>query len=79
MQNLSFHELDSVITRAGEGTKVIFSGDFKQSDLANSHDRQGLQDFLKILKNMRVIQPDRVRRTGCSSVRSGKRIFNQQR
>jgi phosphate starvation-inducible protein PhoH and related proteins len=53
MQNLSFHELDSVITRAGEGTKVIFSGDFKQSDLANSHDRQGLQDFLKILKNMR--------------------------
>lgn len=53
MQNLSFHELDSVITRAGEGTKVIFSGDFKQSDLANSRDRQGLQDFLKILKNMR--------------------------
>ena len=53
MQNLSFHELDSVITRAGENTRIIFSGDFKQSDLLNSHDRRGLEDFLKILANMR--------------------------
>jgi phosphate starvation-inducible protein PhoH and related proteins len=52
MQNLSFHELDSVITRVGENTRIIFSGDFKQSDLVNSHDRKGLQDFLKILANM---------------------------
>jgi phosphate starvation-inducible protein PhoH and related proteins len=52
MQNLSFHELDSVITRAGENTRIIFSGDFRQSDLLNSRDRKGLQDFLKILANM---------------------------
>ena len=32
-QNLTFHELDSVITRMGEGSRVIFCGDFRQSDL----------------------------------------------
>ena len=53
MQNLTFHELDSVITRAGENTRLIFSGDFKQSDLARNHDRHGLLDFMKILDNMK--------------------------
>ncbi len=53
MQNLTFHELDSVITRAGENTRLIFSGDFKQSDLAKSHDRHGLLDFMKILDYMK--------------------------
>jgi phosphate starvation-inducible PhoH-like protein len=52
MQNLNFHELDSVITRAGDNTRIIFSGDFKQSDLTNSQDRKGLQDFLKIISRM---------------------------
>jgi phosphate starvation-inducible PhoH-like protein/PhoH-like ATPase len=53
MQNLTFHELDSVITRAGENTRLIFSGDFKQSDLARNHDRHGLLDFMKILDKMK--------------------------
>jgi len=47
-QNMSFHELDSVITRIGQNCRVIFSGDFRQSDLKNS----GMQDFLHILKRM---------------------------
>ena len=32
-QNMSFHELDSIITRVGENCRVIFCGDFSQSDL----------------------------------------------
>ena len=32
-QNMTFHELDSIITRVGENCRVIFCGDFKQSDL----------------------------------------------
>jgi phosphate starvation-inducible protein PhoH len=47
-QNMSFHELDSIITRVGMGCRVIFCGDFRQADLRNN----GMQDFLKILKRM---------------------------
>ena len=47
-QNMSFHELDSIITRMGQNCKVIFCGDFRQADLKQN----GMQDFLKILKRM---------------------------
>ena len=32
-QNLNFHELDTIMTRVGQDSKIIFSGDFFQSDL----------------------------------------------
>lgn len=52
-QNMSFHELDSIITRIGENCRVIFCGDFKQTDFnAKSREKSGLPDFLKILKAM---------------------------
>ena len=52
-QNMSFHELDSIITRIGEGCKVIFCGDFKQTDFTErSRERSGLPDFLRVLKAM---------------------------
>ena len=47
-QNMSFHELDSIITRIGEGCRVIFCGDFRQADLA----KNGLRDFIRVLKAM---------------------------
>lgn len=47
-QNMSFHELDSIITRMGEGCRVIFCGDFRQADLKQN----GMQDFMQILKRM---------------------------
>jgi len=47
-QNMSFHELDSIITRVGHGCRVIFCGDFRQSDLRTN----GLKDFIRILKAM---------------------------
>lgn len=47
-QNMSFHELDSIITRVGEECRIIFCGDFRQSDL----NKNGLQDFIRILKAM---------------------------
>jgi len=53
INNDSFHELDSVMTRAGEGTRMIFCGDYKQSDLTKSYEREGLLDFLEILKVMK--------------------------
>jgi len=52
-QNMSFHELDSIITRIGEGCKVIFCGDFKQTDFTErSREKSGLPDFIRVLKAM---------------------------
>ena len=50
--NLNFHETDSIITRVGEDTKIIFSGDYTQSDLVKSNERNGVLDFMKILQSM---------------------------
>lgn len=51
-QNLNFHELDSIITRVGENTKICFCGDARQSDLTKSNDRNGIVDFMNILRKM---------------------------
>ena len=51
-QNLNFHELDSIITRIGENSKIIFCGDASQSDLVKTNDRNGIHDFLNILRKM---------------------------
>ena len=51
-QNLNFHELDSMITRVGEQSKLMFCGDATQSDLIKTAERNGIVDFIRILKNM---------------------------
>ena len=50
--NLSFHELDSIITRVGENSRIIFTGDTEQSDLQKQYERDGVTDFIKIIKTM---------------------------
>jgi predicted ribonuclease YlaK len=51
-QNLNFHELDSIITRVGENTKIMFCGDATQSDLIKTNEKNGIVDFMKILRVM---------------------------
>ena len=51
-QNLNFHELDTIITRVGQDSKIFFCGDFSQTDLTKTNERNGLHDFLRILENM---------------------------
>ena len=51
-QNLNFHELDSMITRIGENSKIMFCGDASQSDLTKQNERNGIADFMRILTNM---------------------------
>ena len=51
-QNLNFHELDSIITRIGENSKIMFCGDASQSDLIKTNDRNGIVDFMNILRKM---------------------------
>ena len=50
--NLNFHELDSIITRVGENCKIIFSGDYSQSDLVKSNEKNGVLDFMRIIQTM---------------------------
>lgn len=51
-ENLSFHELDSIITRMGNNSKIIFCGDYTQSDLTKTNEKNGCLDFMRILKSM---------------------------
>jgi predicted ribonuclease YlaK len=52
MQNLNFHELDSIITRVGQDSKIIFCGDVRQSDLIKTAERNGIIDFMRIIETM---------------------------
>ena len=51
-QNLNFHELDTIITRVGQDSRIIFCGDFNQTDLIDQEERSGLYDFLRIMESM---------------------------
>ena len=49
---MNFHELDSIITRVGQDSKIIFCGDAAQTDLIKTNERTGILDFQKILQTM---------------------------
>ena len=51
-QNLNFHELDTIVTRVGQDSRIVFCGDFDQSDLIKTNEKNGLHDFLRILSEM---------------------------
>jgi phosphate starvation-inducible protein PhoH len=54
--NLTGHELDSVITRIGKNCKIIFCGDFRQSDFTKDQEKNGLMDFMRIIKRMKFFE-----------------------
>ena len=53
MQNLNFHELDSVITRIGQNCKFIMCGDYYQSDFDKEKDKNGIVKFLSIIEQLK--------------------------
>ncbi len=71
-QSMTYHELDSIITRVGESSKILFCGDTKQDDLQQSRNRNdvtGLHDFIKVL--MAIPSFDVIRFGISDIVRSG--------
>ena len=54
-QNLNFHELDSIMTRVGENTKIMFCGDATQTDLIKQNEKNGIVDFMRVLRLMSSI------------------------
>ena len=56
-QNMLFHELDTLITRVGQKSKVMFAGDAAQTDMKrNNGDRDGMLKFQSILKTMKEFE-----------------------
>jgi len=51
-QNLTFHELDSVITRIGDNCRILFCGDFLQSDLQKDTEKKGLLQFMQVIRSI---------------------------
>lgn len=71
-QSMTYHELDTIITRVGESSKIVFCGDTKQDDLAisrNKADVSGLAEFLNVLGRVRSFET--VQFTPEDIVRSG--------
>ena len=65
---MTFHELDSVITRVGDNCRLIVCGDYRQSDLVHNYDRSGVKSFMRIVEGMQ--QFDSVEFTPVDIVRS---------
>ena len=53
-QNMNDMELNSVLTRVGDNSKIVMCGDFRQSDLyKHKADMSGLQKFMVIAEDMK--------------------------
>ena len=46
MQNLNFHELDTVATRVGNDCRMIMCGDYYQSDFDKEDEKNGILTFM---------------------------------
>ena len=56
MQNLNFHELDSIITRIGNDCKIIFCGDHNQTDFTRKDEKDGIIKFISLIEQMRFFR-----------------------
>ena len=74
-QNLNFHELDSIITRVGENTRICFCGDARQSDLTKSNEKNGIVDFMNILRKMTSFDIIEFESRRYSSIWSSQRVY----
>ena len=53
--NMVFQELDTIMTRVGQDSKIMFAGDEQQSDIRNS-DRNGYRNFSAIIEDMKEME-----------------------
>jgi len=52
MQNMNFEEIDTVMTRVGYRSKIIWCGDYRQTDLRKNNDKSGILKFFDIAQHM---------------------------
>jgi phosphate starvation-inducible protein PhoH len=68
MQNMNFEEIDTVMTRVGYRSKIIWCGDYRQTDLRKNNDKSGLLRFFDIAYHMAAFT--RIEFTAADIVRS---------
>lgn len=51
-QNMSFHEINSIVTRLGQNSRIIFTGDTNQTDLRPVE--CGMDQLLKVANNVQT-------------------------
>ena len=56
MQNMNYEEIDTVMTRVGYRSKIIWCGDYRQTDLRKSNDKTGILKFLDIAQHMKSFE-----------------------
>ena len=55
--NMIFQELDTIMTRVGQQSRICFAGDMAQSDLRKTNgDRNGFYNFQAILEHMKEFE-----------------------
>ncbi len=69
VQNLTFEEINTVMTRVGKGSRIIVCGDIAQNDFANTREESGFDKFVKVSQNMKYF--DHIVYTRDDIVRSG--------
>ena len=50
--NMTFQETDTVMTRIGNNSRIIFCGDYRQSDLHKPHEKTGIRELMSITRRM---------------------------
>ncbi len=69
VQNLTWHEIHSVVTRLGVNSKIIIAGDFKQCDLNQRKEKSGIDVLLRVVEGMKEFEVITFTKDDC--VRSG--------
>ncbi len=55
-QNMSFAELNTILTRVGNNCRVVLCGDYRQTDLIKDKEKQGFIAVLERLKKMDQVE-----------------------
>lgn len=68
-QNMTFQEIDTVLTRVGKNSTVIIIGDTRQDDLKSKRETSGLAEFARIASGSDLFKTTMFKPEDC--VRSG--------
>lgn len=50
--NMNFQEIDTVMTRIGNNSRIVFCGDYRQADLHKPHDKTGIKELMAVTRRM---------------------------
>lgn len=54
IQNCNFQELDTIMTRLGKDSRIIFCGDYRQTDFRFQDEKEGIYKFTNIVEHLNM-------------------------